>query len=99
MQIEDHSFLITGAASGLGAACARLLAAQGAKLHLLDQSIPDEHELGDVAKFIRCDVTKQEQVASAVMAYCASTGRCTAPSIAPGSVQSKKSLPTTTCIA
>lgn len=34
MQLNDKSILITGASSGIGAAAARLFAAQGAKLVL-----------------------------------------------------------------
>ena len=36
MQIKDHIFLVTGGASGLGAATARLLAAEGASVVIAD---------------------------------------------------------------
>jgi len=61
MQIRDNVFIITGGASGLGAATARTLAAAGAKVVLADvqegpgQALADELK----GKFIRCDVTSE----------------------------------------
>ncbi len=59
MQIQGHAALITGAASGMGEATARLLASLGAKVCLLDI---DEKKIQSIAKEIgayavRCDVT------------------------------------------
>jgi NAD(P)-dependent dehydrogenase (short-subunit alcohol dehydrogenase family) len=59
MNIESYAAIVTGAASGMGAATARFLAAQGAKVAALDmniagaQSVADE--IGGVA--VRCDVS------------------------------------------
>jgi NAD(P)-dependent dehydrogenase (short-subunit alcohol dehydrogenase family) len=44
--LEDRSVIITGASGGIGSACARLFAAHGAKLTLVDQ---DETKLSTVA--------------------------------------------------
>ncbi|WP_420723547.1 SDR family NAD(P)-dependent oxidoreductase [Hwanghaeella sp. LZ110] len=67
MQIDGLAALVTGAASGLGEATARALAANGAKVALLDR---DADKLNAVAKdidglAIACDVTSAEEVAAA----------------------------------
>ncbi|HET8846195.1 MAG TPA: SDR family NAD(P)-dependent oxidoreductase, partial [Ktedonobacteraceae bacterium] len=36
MELQDKGVLVTGGASGLGAACARLLSANGAKVVIAD---------------------------------------------------------------
>jgi NAD(P)-dependent dehydrogenase (short-subunit alcohol dehydrogenase family) len=65
MQIQDHVFLVTGAASGLGAATARLLAQEGGRVVLADvQSEAGEAlavELGNAARFARTDVTSEAE--------------------------------------
>ena len=67
MQIAGQVFVVTGAASGLGAASARMLAQQGGKVVLADlQELPGQQlasELG--GEYVRCDVTS-EQDAQAV---------------------------------
>lgn len=61
MRIENNVFLITGGGSGLGAATARMLIEQGAKVVLADlneqagQSLADQ--LGNRARFVNTDVT------------------------------------------
>lgn len=61
MQIKGNVFIVTGAASGLGAATARMLAANGAAVLLAD--LQEEAgttlavELG--GRFVRCDVTSE----------------------------------------
>ncbi|MBF0375277.1 MAG: SDR family NAD(P)-dependent oxidoreductase, partial [Alphaproteobacteria bacterium] len=59
MRVEGRAAVVTGAASGLGAATARALAAAGAKVALLDRNAdalaPLAAELGGVA--LACDVT------------------------------------------
>ncbi len=62
MQIKDQVFIITGGASGLGAATARMIVEHGGKVVLADvQAEAGEKlaaELG-AAKFVKCDVTSE----------------------------------------
>ncbi|MGO2340181.1 MAG: SDR family NAD(P)-dependent oxidoreductase [Psychrobacter sp.] len=70
MQIEKHSFLVTGGASGLGESVARAIVDQGGNVVIADlnesagQSLVTE--LGDRARFVRCDVTSGDEVQAAV---------------------------------
>ncbi|MGO3875751.1 SDR family NAD(P)-dependent oxidoreductase [Psychrobacter celer] len=70
MQIEQHSFLVTGGASGLGEAVVRAIVAQGGKVVIADlnesagQALTDE--LGANSRFVRCDITSGEDVQAAV---------------------------------
>ena len=70
MQVKDHAFLISGGASGLGAATARLLAADGGNVVIADLNADAgaklAEELGSNAEFVECNVTKEEEVQSAV---------------------------------
>jgi NAD(P)-dependent dehydrogenase (short-subunit alcohol dehydrogenase family) len=70
MQVVGHVFLITGGASGLGAACARRFAAAGAQVVVADlNDAAGEQlaaELGAGAHFVRTDVTQEDGVQSAV---------------------------------
>lgn len=70
MQIKDRVFAITGGVSGLGAATARYLADQGARVLLMDinegKGASLAGELGDQACFARVDVTDETQVADAL---------------------------------
>jgi NAD(P)-dependent dehydrogenase (short-subunit alcohol dehydrogenase family) len=61
MQIENNVFIITGGASGLGAATARMIVDNGGKVVLADVQV----ELGEKlaaelhGKFVKCDVTSE----------------------------------------
>ena len=72
MQIRDNVFLVTGGASGLGAATTRMLAAEGGRVVIAD--LNDEQgralagELGAAARFVRTDVTDEATSKAAVAA-------------------------------
>ena len=63
MQIKDHVFLVTGAASGLGAAVARLLVKEGGFAVLADRNRESGEalavQLGKAACFAETDVTSE----------------------------------------
>lgn len=77
MQIADRVFLITGAASGLGATVARHLASLGGKVVIADiaDGAPLVAELGAGARYIRTDVTSGEDGAAAVALALSAFGR------------------------
>ncbi|MBB6307368.1 3-hydroxyacyl-CoA dehydrogenase [Xanthobacter tagetidis] len=70
MQIRDHVFLVTGAGSGLGAAVARMLVGEGARVVIVDVNAEAgaavAAELGDAARFQRADVTSEDDGIAAV---------------------------------
>lgn len=61
MQIQDNVFIVTGGASGLGAATARMLVAQGGKVVLADVQAEAGQALAAElnAVFVKCDVTSE----------------------------------------
>ncbi|WP_106297882.1 SDR family NAD(P)-dependent oxidoreductase [Knoellia remsis] len=67
MQIDSTSAIVTGGASGLGAATAAALAAQGASVYALDlaQSI-EQAPAVDGVTYVATDVTDEQQVRDAV---------------------------------
>jgi NAD(P)-dependent dehydrogenase (short-subunit alcohol dehydrogenase family) len=79
MQIQDRVFIITGAASGLGAATARMAVEAGGHAVLLDMNAEAGQEqaqaLGSAARFIQTDVTSEEQARDAIAQACAHFGR------------------------
>lgn len=70
MHIAEHTFVISGGASGLGAASARHLISQGARVVLLDINqqavIEQAQQLGQQALGIACDICDSEQVQQAL---------------------------------
>jgi NAD(P)-dependent dehydrogenase (short-subunit alcohol dehydrogenase family) len=68
MDISGTSAIVTGGASGIGAACARQLAAKGAKVVIADLNATTgealAQEIGGV--FVSVDVTNTDQIKAAV---------------------------------
>ncbi|MDR7026231.1 SDR family oxidoreductase [Pseudomonas peli] len=82
LNIQDKVILITGASSGIGEACARLLAEKGARLLLgarrtyrLEQLVGEIREAGGNADCRRLDVTSQADTQAFVDAALAQYGR------------------------
>jgi NAD(P)-dependent dehydrogenase (short-subunit alcohol dehydrogenase family) len=75
MQIKDNVFVVTGGASGLGAATARMIVAAGGKVALADVNqeagAAMESELGANARFVKTDVSNDE---SARQAFAVASG-------------------------
>lgn len=75
MQIKDNVFVVTGGASGLGAATARMIVAAGGKVVLADVNqeagAAMEAELGANARFVKTDVSNDE---SARQAFAVASG-------------------------
>ncbi|HET7388461.1 MAG TPA: SDR family NAD(P)-dependent oxidoreductase [Nocardioidaceae bacterium] len=69
MQLDNTSAIVTGGASGLGAATAAALAARGASVFALDlKSQVDAAPEADGISYLECDVTDPDQVRNAVTA-------------------------------
>lgn len=70
MRIEGSTFLITGGASGLGAACAKVLTEAKGNVVLCDVNVElgekYAKELGSNARFAKTDVTSEEDVMAAI---------------------------------
>ena len=65
MQLDNTSAVVTGGASGLGAATAQALAARGVRVFALDLKV-DEAPTVDGVTYVATDVTDPEQVQAAV---------------------------------
>src|SRR5260221_3828868 len=72
MQLENKGVLVTGGASGLGAACVRLLSSVGAKVVIADMNSETGNvlaqELGASILFVKTNVVEEESVQAAVQA-------------------------------
>jgi NAD(P)-dependent dehydrogenase (short-subunit alcohol dehydrogenase family) len=70
MEIDGHTFLVSGGASGLGAACVRLLSKCGASVVIADVNKEEGEklaaELGSKTRFVSTDVTSEASVQNAV---------------------------------
>jgi NAD(P)-dependent dehydrogenase (short-subunit alcohol dehydrogenase family) len=82
MRVANKVALVTGAASGMGAATARLLAREGAKVAVADmleaegQAVVAEIEkAGGTARFIRLDVAEEAEWEAAIGAVTSAWGR------------------------
>ncbi|MFZ6727058.1 3-hydroxyacyl-CoA dehydrogenase [Undibacterium sp. MH2W] len=75
MQIQNGVFIITGGASGLGAATARMIAANGGKVVLADVQVEAGEKLAAElgGQFVKCDVTSEAD-GKAVVAAALSLG-------------------------
>ena len=78
---SDRVAVVTGAANGIGAACARLFAASGAQVALWDRDETAGAALaeaiaatGSQARFVRCDVARRDEVEAAVATTLAAMG-------------------------
>lgn len=78
MNIQGQAALVTGGASGLGAATARELARRGAKVAILDRNGAGAQalaaEIGAGALGIECDITSADGAAQAIAAAAAAHG-------------------------
>jgi len=64
MEIAGRTALITGGASGLGAACAQMIVAAGGRVVVAD--LKPGPELGDAALYAQADVTDTVQIQTAI---------------------------------
>ncbi len=72
MHIKDNVFIVTGGASGLGAAVSQLIAHEGGTVVIADVDDPKGHALvqalGSSVHFVHCDVTSETDGLNAVNA-------------------------------
>jgi NAD(P)-dependent dehydrogenase (short-subunit alcohol dehydrogenase family) len=72
MELQGSTFIVTGGASGLGAATARMIAAAGGNVVVADLKEPEGRtlvtELGRTARFVTTDVTDEASGKAAVAA-------------------------------
>jgi NAD(P)-dependent dehydrogenase (short-subunit alcohol dehydrogenase family) len=78
-RLDGKIAVVTGAASGLGAATVQRFVEEGARVVVADLQVERGEavvaELGDAARFIRCDVTNEDDVAGAVRLAVEAWGR------------------------
>jgi len=64
MKIKNNAVIVTGGASGLGAATAEMIAAEGGNVVIADMNVEGgqalAEKLGAAARFIECDVTLED---------------------------------------
>ncbi len=76
MRIDGLAAIVTGGASGLGAATARLLAEKGAQVTLFDLNEQDGEKLASEigSRFVKVDITDEDQVTAALDAAAGAHG-------------------------
>jgi NAD(P)-dependent dehydrogenase (short-subunit alcohol dehydrogenase family) len=78
MELRNNGFIVTGGASGLGAATARMIVANGGRVVIADVNEGEGRALagtlGDAAQFVRTDVTDEASGKAAVAAALAAFG-------------------------
>jgi NAD(P)-dependent dehydrogenase (short-subunit alcohol dehydrogenase family) len=78
MQLQNSAFVVTGGASGLGAATASMIVAGGGRVVIADLKEAEgralAHELGSAAVFQRTDVTDEASGSAAITAATVSFG-------------------------
>src|SRR6185503_7808260 len=91
MKIRDNVFLVTGGGSGLGAATAKMLAAEGGRVVIADVADAGDwvaKQLGGAVRFVKADVTDEASMQSAVdlciAAFGAIHGLVNCAGVAPG---------------
>ena len=83
MRFEHRVVIVTGGAKGIGAGCARVFAAEGGQVAILDVDLPGAEALaGELTELgpgsaiaLRCDVSRPEEIHSAIDATVARFGR------------------------
>lgn len=77
--LKDKSIVVTGAANGIGAACARLFTGAGAHVLMVDRNAEALEalaaELGDLATPFAADITSEDSMAAMADAAMKPTGR------------------------
>ncbi len=72
MKLQGSVFVVTGGASGLGAATVRMATAQGGRVVIADLKEDEGRalaaELGSAARFARCDVSDEASARAAIQA-------------------------------
>lgn len=76
MKITEARAVVTGGASGLGAAVGRYLVSRGANVTLVDiqDGAATAAAIGERARFLRCDVTAEKDVEATMAAAAAAMG-------------------------
>ncbi len=70
MSFKDKTIVVTGGAKGIGAGCVEVFHREKAQIVILDldEKAGEDlrHKLGERAKFIQCDVSKEQEVKLAI---------------------------------